>query len=194
MFQNADQSMLLLLDVSIKAILLAGIAVLVLKLFRLRDPNVRHRVWSVVLAGMLLLPLLALALPTIPFSMPATWADAKFGDEKALSTSEAVPSVTTPTVASTEQADPDGMLSESNSPGILENSKSPIGQSDATIAATEQSHTPSDASVRDATAASASTWTVAQMLATVSAALLVGWGSVSLLFMLRLFVAPRTTC
>ena len=92
MFQISNQWMLFLLDVSTKALLLAVIAGIALKLLRLRDSNVRHRVWSSVLAGMLLLPLLALVLPAIPLSIPAGWAN--FG-----STVEQVP-LEAPTLAS----------------------------------------------------------------------------------------------
>src|SRR5438874_13496522 len=58
-------------DTSLKAALVAATAAVVMSLLRFRDSNVRHRVWTGVLAGMLLLPLLtpvvpALRLPLIP--------------------------------------------------------------------------------------------------------------------------------
>ena len=75
MFQISNQWMLFLLDVSTKALLLAVVAGIALKLLKLRDSNIRHRVWSGVLAGMLLLPVLSLVLPTIPLSVPAGWTN-----------------------------------------------------------------------------------------------------------------------
>ncbi len=48
----------LLLSVSIKAALLASIAGVTLLAFRVRDANLRHRVWTSVLVSMLALPLL----------------------------------------------------------------------------------------------------------------------------------------
>lgn len=75
MFQISNQWLLFLLDVSTKALLLAVVAGIALKLLKLRDSNIRHRVWSGVLAGMLLLPVLALVLPTIPLAIPAGWTN-----------------------------------------------------------------------------------------------------------------------
>src|SRR5262245_59698315 len=59
------------LDTSIKALLVALVAAALLKLLRFRDSNIRHRVWTGVLAGMLALPVLtplmpALRLPLVP--------------------------------------------------------------------------------------------------------------------------------
>src|SRR5262245_60198417 len=59
------------LDTSLKAALVALAAAALLKLLRFRDSNLRHRVWTGVLAGMLLLPVLtqlmpALRLPLVP--------------------------------------------------------------------------------------------------------------------------------
>ena len=56
----------LLLDVSIKSVLLAAIASLALWALRVRNPNIRHRVWTAVLMGMLVLPLLVPLTPTVP--------------------------------------------------------------------------------------------------------------------------------
>jgi hypothetical protein len=58
-------------DTSLKAALVALVAAAVLKLLRMHDSNIRHRVWTGVLAGMLLLPVLtplmpALRLPLVP--------------------------------------------------------------------------------------------------------------------------------
>lgn len=71
MFEFANQWLLLLLDASVKCLLLAGLAAATLKVLRIRDPSLCHRVWSGVLIGMLLLPVLAVSLPTIPLTVPA---------------------------------------------------------------------------------------------------------------------------
>ncbi len=71
-----DQSWLVaLVDVSVKSVLLASLAAVALTLFRVRNTNVRHRVWTAVLVGMLTLPLLVPVTPTIP--LPA-WLTPKF--------------------------------------------------------------------------------------------------------------------
>ena len=63
----SEQSwMLLLIDVSIKSLLLAVVAWLGLTLLQVRNANVRHRVWSAVLVAMLILPLLVPVTPTVP--------------------------------------------------------------------------------------------------------------------------------
>src|SRR5438552_12411091 len=68
-------------DTSLKAALVAAVAAVVMKLLRFRDSNVRHRVWTGVLAGMLLLPLLtpvvpALRLPLVPSAEALlAWSD-----------------------------------------------------------------------------------------------------------------------
>src|SRR5262245_17771981 len=56
----------LIIDISIKSILLAGVAVLVLLALRLRDTNLRHRVWTAVLVGMLAMPALVYVTPAVP--------------------------------------------------------------------------------------------------------------------------------
>ncbi|HMC11328.1 MAG TPA: hypothetical protein VKH44_08560, partial [Pirellulaceae bacterium] len=65
------QWLVLALDTSLKAALVALVAAAVLKLLRMHDSNIRHRVWTGVLAGMFLLPVLtplmpALRLPLVP--------------------------------------------------------------------------------------------------------------------------------
>ena len=68
-------------DVSVKSLLLAALAGLSIAVLRVRDTNVRHRVWTAVLAGMLAMPLLVLVTPTVPlpgwmtFSWQATLVD-----------------------------------------------------------------------------------------------------------------------
>jgi beta-lactamase regulating signal transducer with metallopeptidase domain/protocatechuate 3,4-dioxygenase beta subunit len=85
------------LDTSLKALLVALVAATLLKLLRFRDSNIRHRVWTGVLAGMLALPVLsplmpALRLPLVPSpewliawtaepALSAATAEATFADQ-----------------------------------------------------------------------------------------------------------------
>ena len=63
----SEQSwLLLLIDVSVKSLFLAAVAWVMLAMLRVKNSNVRHRVWSAVLCAMLLLPLLVPVTPTIP--------------------------------------------------------------------------------------------------------------------------------
>jgi len=65
-------SLRLLLDVSLRSIVLALLAAGLLRLFRVTDHNARHRVWSLVLAAMFFLPLFQFVSPVI--RVPATAA------------------------------------------------------------------------------------------------------------------------
>src|SRR5262245_59742362 len=56
----------LLVDVSLRALLLAAAAWLVLAALLIRDSNWQHRTWTAVLTVMLLLPLLVRLTPAIP--------------------------------------------------------------------------------------------------------------------------------
>jgi len=56
-----------LLVVSLKAVVLAIVAGIFLHGLRIRDSNLRHRVWTAVLLAMLLLPALAWVTPSVPF-------------------------------------------------------------------------------------------------------------------------------
>src|SRR5262245_9076120 len=56
----------LIIDISIKSMLLAGAAALALLALRLRDTNLRHRVWTAVLFGMLAMPALVYITPAVP--------------------------------------------------------------------------------------------------------------------------------
>jgi beta-lactamase regulating signal transducer with metallopeptidase domain/protocatechuate 3,4-dioxygenase beta subunit len=71
MFELSWRWLVLGLDASLKAALVALLAAVVLKLFRIQDSNVRHRVWTGVLGGMLLLPGLTLIVPALRLPLPA---------------------------------------------------------------------------------------------------------------------------
>ena len=87
--------LVLLLDVSVKSIVLATLASLWLWCFRVRNANLQHRVWTAVLLGMLTLPVLVPITPEIPLpgwlmakfpSMEAPEAGQEGGQEPALTT------------------------------------------------------------------------------------------------------------
>lgn len=70
MFANASDWLVLLVGVSLKAMLLAGLAVVGLALFRVSNTHVRHRVWTTMLMGMLLMPLLVQIVPGLSVPVP----------------------------------------------------------------------------------------------------------------------------
>ena len=63
------------MDVSVKAMLLALLAGVALKLTRIADPNLRHRVWTGILMAMLAMPVLSQLLPSLrlPFAIDSSW-------------------------------------------------------------------------------------------------------------------------
>src|SRR5450432_3072634 len=77
MHQLAQAWLVLIIDISIKSMLLAGVAGLALFTLRLRDTNLQHRVWTAVLLGMLAMPALVYVTPAVPlparlvFAIPA---------------------------------------------------------------------------------------------------------------------------
>ena len=77
MFNFSHTWLLVALDVSMKSLFLAGVAAVLLRLFRIRSSSVRHRVWSGVLLGMLLLPILSRVVPAVPlpFAIDASWLE-----------------------------------------------------------------------------------------------------------------------
>ncbi|QDT99972.1 M56 family metallopeptidase [Gimesia aquarii] len=172
MFQISNQWMLFLLDISTKSLLLVVIAGTSLKLFKLRDSNVRHRVWSGVLAGMLLLPLLALVLPTIPLSIPAGWTNRE-------STIEQAPLEPTQ-VAINETSH---IVSNENSP--LENRDVSASLS-VNLSGSMPQSTSQDEEVADTTA-TVSNGGTSPILWTIPSLLFILWIAVSLTFALRLF-------
>ena len=96
MFEISNQWLLFVLDLSAKSLVLALVAGIAMKLFRLRDSNLRHRIWSGVLIGMLALPLLSLSLPAIPVSVSQEWNAA---DASALPEAEPLALAKQPTFA-----------------------------------------------------------------------------------------------
>ena len=75
------------LDVSVKALMLALVAALVLKLTRIANPNLRHRVWTGILLAMLALPVLSQLLPSLrlPFAIDTSWL---LAEQESITTTE----------------------------------------------------------------------------------------------------------
>jgi beta-lactamase regulating signal transducer with metallopeptidase domain/protocatechuate 3,4-dioxygenase beta subunit len=69
------QWLIVFVDASVKAALVALVAAAGLSLLRVHDSNLRHRAWMGVLCGMLLLPVLTQVIPTLrlPFSVDPEW-------------------------------------------------------------------------------------------------------------------------
>jgi hypothetical protein len=74
MHEFAQAWLALIVDISIKSILLAGVAGLLLFMFRVRDTNLRHRVWTAVLIGMQTMPALVYVTPAVPLPGWLTFA------------------------------------------------------------------------------------------------------------------------
>ena len=64
----------LLFGVSVKSLLLALVAGAALVVLRVRNTNVRHRVWTGVLLGMIALPALTMVVPSLPLPASLSWA------------------------------------------------------------------------------------------------------------------------
>lgn len=79
MLEISNQWLLFILDLSAKSLMLVVIAGIAMKLFRVRDSNLQHRIWSGVLIGMLTLPLLSFLLPAIPVTVSQKWTATDVG-------------------------------------------------------------------------------------------------------------------
>src|SRR5436190_22052005 len=69
------QWLIVFVDASLKAALVALVAAAGLALLRVRDSNLRHRVWTGVLCGMVVLPALTQIVPAfrLPFTINPEW-------------------------------------------------------------------------------------------------------------------------
>src|SRR5258708_11077401 len=69
------QWLIVFVDASLKAALVALVAAAGLALLRVRDSNLQHRVWTGVLCGMLLLPALTQIVPALrlPITVDPEW-------------------------------------------------------------------------------------------------------------------------
>src|SRR4029450_11351229 len=99
MFELCVRSLAWGLDTSLKAALVALAAAALLKLLRFHDSNLRHRAWTGVLAGMLLLPVLTPLMPALrlPLLPSPDWLLAWTADPAAAAaTAEAAPDQVAP--------------------------------------------------------------------------------------------------
>ena len=70
MFDLLPRWFVLMADVSLKALLLAGVTGLLLRASRIRNSSLKHAAWLGVLGSLLGLPLLSSVTPAIPFRGP----------------------------------------------------------------------------------------------------------------------------
>jgi len=84
---DVEAALALLLNVSLKATLLATVVWLTLTLFRVRSVTIRHRVWSLMLCSMILLPLVIHMAPEV--AIPIAWMVNSVSDE--ISVTESTP-------------------------------------------------------------------------------------------------------
>jgi len=75
MFELSIEWLTIIVNASVRALFMAVIAYAALRFLKLRDANMRHRVWSGVLLGMLCLPVLSGLLPPVPlpFELGTDW-------------------------------------------------------------------------------------------------------------------------
>src|SRR5437764_10366148 len=105
MFELSVRWLLVGLDASLKAVLLALLAAGVLRLLRIEDSNLRHRVWTGVLIGMLVLPVLTPIVPALQLPLPLV-------SESLLALNRIEPPIETPVQPVTEPADAGPVSSE----------------------------------------------------------------------------------
>ena len=89
MSEIASNWLVIIADCSIKAIVLAAIAWAVIRVLNLQDSNLRHRVWTTVLAGMIVLPLLSQVTPAI--GLPKIYSSVLKNDDQREPTLASVP-------------------------------------------------------------------------------------------------------
>ena len=83
MLSPVSHWLLIVIDVSVKSLLLAVVAFALLRLLKIRSSSVRHRVWAGVLCGMLALPVLSRVLPALPLPIDVDFAWLEEFDEPA---------------------------------------------------------------------------------------------------------------
>ena len=81
MFEIENYWLFFAIDISAKSLILSCTTWLAIRLFGVRDNNLRHRIWTVVLVGMLSLPFLTITVPTlgIGISVPYPWTSSFSG-------------------------------------------------------------------------------------------------------------------
>ena len=177
MFEISNQWLLFVLDLSVKSLVLVIVAGIAMKLFRVRDSNLKHRIWSGVLIGMLTLPLLGYLLPAIPVSLSQQWTSTEVDAQP--EAPEAAPlAVTQPPTFAHEFATNADTTTISEPGSIVQASVAPT-TTESVVATTAN---PVVAS-----------WTWADLTRLVTAALFLSWFSFTTYFGLRLLVGLWST-
>lgn len=169
MFEISTQWLLIVLDLSARSLALTIVAGMAMKLLRVSDPNVRHRIWTSVLVGMLALPLLSYSLPAIPLSVSQVWPEA---DAKELPMAKPLSFANRQTFADEFVIDANATLTSEPESVVLASG----------LLTTTQ---PKLATTADPVASS---WTSAELTRLGTAALFVSWLSVTSYFAFRLLV------
>ena len=107
MFDLSIHWLVTTLDASLKAVLLALLAVLVLRALRVNDSNLRHRVWTGVLLGMLTLPLASQVVPALqlPVAIDLGWIAEQREAERAAALANTESQASPPAVTAVEPAE-----------------------------------------------------------------------------------------
>ncbi|MFV0445216.1 MAG: M56 family metallopeptidase, partial [Planctomycetaceae bacterium] len=118
MFDISVQWLVTALDASIKAGLIALVAALVLRLLRVGDSNVRHRVWTGVLLGMLALPALSQVMPALrlPFAIDLGWLVTRWEREQSAEIAAAEAATGSVTEPEPVAASPEVLMADVESP------------------------------------------------------------------------------
>jgi hypothetical protein len=124
------------IDLSIKSLLLSAVAGLALFAFRIRDTNLRHRVWTAVMMGMLALPALEHLTPAIPLPSWLTVGISPTAvDSRQLgSQSDSAPVAVSPPIAAEEDREfrSASRFDADSDPLLSPRSPAPVGSQSAT--------------------------------------------------------------
>lgn len=182
MFHLSIEGLLFLVSVSAKALALFCLAAVTLTLLRLHDVNIRHRVWTGVLTGMLLLPPLAFAVPSFTLAIPWPFEDTSAAVLNDASPAPAVELATRTITPEGTPASQEELALPANPPATV---PEPLDSADAV-------QTPAlEASVATEVAVTPPEKT--DYLRIGSTVALFGWGFVACLFATRLFVGLWTS-
>ena len=220
MFDFSIQWFSLLIDVAIKTFILWSLAWVTLRVLRVRDSNLRHRIWSGVMLGMLCLPFLALVLPAIPLpiQLETTWFEQGGPAEENLSLDstnlDAIPDLNESAgVQSDESLSASQVLSESSNrtlnrepnhfeglafnefsvpPSVSNDTMQLSPQADSEVALAIQAESlPSATTPTETATTSTTSWH--DWFTRAPSFMLFGWLAISLVFMFRLIIGLLST-
>lgn len=153
------RGLILAIDVSLKALLLAAVTASVIRLLRVRHSNLKHAAWLGVLAGMIGLPWMSSVLPAIPLPLPlrpetilsTRETTPRFGAEPAAAPVDSVtsesPTVELDAIARRDFRFPNEMAGNLAAPGWKESRRdsrtvSPIDSDETDLTTAEESAAP----------------------------------------------------